>query len=79
MSSNTGKVIMFGWKRWGPNTIWKKVSLQNLNVREYQSAIQKWQSRGTQDEIKQTKHNSIYVRYHYAHTHTHTHTHTHLT
>ena len=34
---------MFGWKCGGPNTIWEKVSL--LNVREYQRAIQKWQSR----------------------------------
>jgi hypothetical protein len=24
MSNNTGKIIMFGWKRGGPNTIWEK-------------------------------------------------------
>jgi hypothetical protein len=24
MSNNTGKIIMFGWKRSGPNTIWEK-------------------------------------------------------
>ena len=24
MSNNTGKIIIFGWKRGGPNTIWEK-------------------------------------------------------
>jgi hypothetical protein len=24
MSNNTGKIIVFGWKRGGPNTIWEK-------------------------------------------------------
>jgi hypothetical protein len=24
MSNNTGKIIMFGWKRRGPNAIWEK-------------------------------------------------------
>jgi hypothetical protein len=83
MSNNTGKIIMFGWKRGGPIQFGKKVSLLWLNVREYQRAIQKWQSREAdnfgytiRNKTKQ-KHNAMYVEHHNAHTHTHTHSHTH--
>ena len=76
MSNNTGKIIIFDWKRGGPNTIWEKVSLLLLSVREYQRAIQKWQSREA-DNLGYTgrnkteqKHNTMYVGHHYAHTHT---------
>ena len=65
MSNNTGP--QFG----------KKVSLLELNVREYQRAIQKWQSREA-DNLGYTrwnktklKNNTMYVGHHYAHTHTH--------
>ena len=76
MSNNTGKIIMFGWKRGGPNTIWEKVSLLYLNVREYLRAIQKWQSLEadnlgyTRRNKTKLKHNTMYVGHHYAHTHT---------
>jgi hypothetical protein len=56
MSNNTSKIIIFGWKRGGPNTIWEKVSLLLLNVREYQRAIQKWQSREA-DNLGYTRRN----------------------
>jgi len=75
MSNNTGKIIMFGWKRGGPNTIWEKSQSSISNVREYQRVIQKWQSREAdnlgytiRNKTKQ-KHNTMYVGHHYAHTH----------
>jgi hypothetical protein len=76
MSNNTGKIIMFDWKRGGPNTIWEKSRSSITKFREYQRAIQKWQSREAdnlgytiRNKTKQ-KHNTMYVGHHYAHTHT---------
>jgi hypothetical protein len=46
MSNNTGKIIMFGWKRGGPNTIWEKRQssiakriLQRLDLHMYVDVI----------------------------------------
>ena len=77
MYNNTGKIIMFGLKRGGPNTnflkshssITKRQRIPKGNPKN--DNLEKLTTKGTQDEIQQSKNTTRCMLDTTMHTHTH--------